>query len=340
MLVALTQRQSEEDQEQLLRLYWNRAGVKRELVSLKREHFELMEKLEQQSSEIMRAQSQLEGLERLLTNPLAAANAMVYFQLRHMWRVAALKMEQFSRELKTQRESRERKQLHNAVLAKRSRRQQAITIKLHELTAKREQAELDCRGHERRLEGMNFLMRLFAAPSLRSKIQAFQNNREALDERIREFRDIIGRIEGEPLPEPDGLSLESRRLINIAVISLAQHMVLHFEENDLARLARKASKRSVADMKFGDRATCDRMVEHIRERISDLNRDKSLADQVKARADALVSQLAYRYETDSVPLRDGLADITRSVGSGKNLDAPLRVNVLDDDYWELAVNLY
>ena len=226
------------------------------------------------------------------------------------------------------------------MLAKRSRRQQAIKIKLEELEAKREQAVLDCRGCERRLEGMNYLVRLFAGPALKNRIQALQNNREALEERIREFRDIIERIEGEPLPEPDGLSLESRRLINIAVISLAQHLVLHFEANDLARLARKASRRSVGDMKFGERAICDGLVERVRERINDLNRDKTLADQVKTRADSLVNRLSYRHETDSVPLSAGLGDIERRGPSGKAVGAALRVNVLEDDFWELAANLY
>ncbi len=94
--------------DELLKLYWNRADVKRELKALRRERFELLDKLKEQEGAILRAQEQLEGLERLLTNPLAAANAMVYFQLRHLWRVGAQRLEQFGRELQTQREKRER----------------------------------------------------------------------------------------------------------------------------------------------------------------------------------------------------------------------------------------
>ena len=33
-------------------------------------------------------------------NPLAAANAMVYFQLRHLWRIGAQRLEQFGKELR------------------------------------------------------------------------------------------------------------------------------------------------------------------------------------------------------------------------------------------------
>jgi hypothetical protein len=314
-------------------------------VSLKREHYELLEKLEQQEGAILRAQSQLEGLERLLTNPLAAANAMVYFQLRHMWRVAALKVEQFGRELKLQREQRERMQLHDMVLAKRNRRLDAIRQKLGELLQKRKRVIEECRRFEHRLERMNVFIRLFAGPSLRNRIQATKNNRETLEERINEFNEMIEKIEGEPLPEPDGLSLESRRLINVAIIALAQHLVVHFAENDLARLSKKASQRSVADMKFGDRRVCDQMVERIREQVDELNQDKRLADRVKRRADMLVNEVRYRYETDASPMAESLAEIARNVETDAHrqtmaADAPLRVNVLEDDYWDLIEILY
>jgi hypothetical protein len=319
--------------------------VKRELVSLKREHYELLDRIEQQESEIHRAQSQLEGLERLLTDPLAAANAMVYFQLRHLWRVGVLKMEQFARELKVQRQSRERTQLHNAVLAKRSRRQQAIEAKLEELSGKRQQTIRECQASEQRLAGMNFVLKLFAGRALRNRIQAMRSNREALEERIREFNDIIEKIQAEPLPDPEGLSLESRKVINVAIISLAQHMVLQFAEHDLARLARKASKRSVGDMQFGDRSVCDEMVERVRVRVQELNRDSRLADMVKHRADLLMNDVQYRHETDATPMRSSLSEIQRIPdalyrnAARRSAGAPLRVNVLQDDYWELSRNL-
>ena len=342
MLAAILQRTKGGDEDPILRLYWNRAGVKRELVTLKREHFELLEKLEQQEGAILKAQSQLEGLERLLTDPSAAANAMVYFQLRHMWRVAALKLEQFARELKTQREKRERAQLHNAVLAKRSRRLEAIKSKLDELVQKRKVAIDESQESEQRLAAMNVIKRLFAGPSLKTRIQGLQSNRAALEERIEEFNEVIEKIQGEPLPEPDGLSLESRRLINVAVIALAQHLVLHFSEDDLTRLARKASKRTVVDMKFGDRRVCDQMVERIRVRIDELNQDRQLADKVKLRADKLVNTLKYKHETDSGPALESVSEIQRLPDGPQaidRIDVSLRINVLEEDYWELATTV-
>jgi hypothetical protein len=95
-------------------------------------------------------------------------------------------------------------------------------------------------------------------------------------------------------------------------------------------------------MKFGDRLVCDQMVERIRERIEELNQDKQLADKVKMRADKLVNSVKYRNESDAGPTVESVAEISRNSGpdgqqlNGSRFELPLRVNVLEEDYWELS----
>ena len=343
MLGALLERQTEERSEQLLKLYWNRAGVKRELRALRRERFELLDKLKEQEGAIVRSQEQLEGLERLLTNPLAAANAMVYFQLRHLWRIGAQRLEQFGKELQLQREKRERAQVHEAAIAKRKRRLDAINEKVRGLMDKRKLVSDEFARLEQRLQGMNRLLRLFRGPRLKHRIAGLHNGLQVLDEKLAELKELAEKIQGEPLPEPEDLSLESRRLINTAVVALAQHLVVHFSEHDLASLAKTSTERAVGDMQFGDRRDCDRMVERIRERIEDLKQQKTLADHVKKRTDQLLGEMKYRNDTDSVATIECAQTIQRSAGpqsneldlSRRTTDAPLRINVLADDYWDL-----
>lgn len=342
MLSALRDPQAD-DSEQLLKLYWNRADVKRELKALRRERFELLDKLKEQEGAIVRAQEQLEGLERLLTNPLAAANAMVYFQLRHLWRIGAQRLDQFGKELQTQREKRERAQLQEAEIAKRKRRLDAVTEKEAGLAEKRRAAADELARLEQKLRDMNALARLFRGAALKRQIAGLDSGRLMLDEKLEELRALAERIQGEPLPEPEGLSLESRRLINVAVIALAQHLVVHFSEHDLASLAKTSTERAVADMKFGERRDCDRMVERIREKIEELKQQKGFADQVKRRTDLLLTEMKYRNETDSVPGVECVQLVTRVPGAQPNeldlarrtTDAPLRINVVADDYWDL-----
>jgi len=333
--------QERRDDEPLLKLYWNRAGVKRELKQLQRERGELRDKLKDQEAAILRSKEQLDGLERLLTNPLAAANAMVYFQLRHLWRVAAQRLEQFGTELHVQRERRERKVLQDAALAKRRRRVEAVDDKIQSLLAKRRDLEQEVARLNQRLATMNVVLRFFQGPKLRRRLGAFEVGQDILDEKIGELEELKVKIDGEPLPEPDGLSVESRRLINAALIALAQHLVVHFSEHDLASQARTAAQRAVADMKFGDRSDCDRMVDRIRERIEDLRQQKELAAQVKRRADHLVNQLQYQKDTDAVPASDSVNAIPIKISGPdtdplrRTSDAPLRINVLRDEYWDI-----
>jgi len=331
----------DESGEQLLKLYSNRAGVKRELNDLRKERHELLDKLKDQEGAILRSQEQLEGLERLLTNPLAAANAMVYFQLRHLWRVGAQKIEQFGAELKTQREQRERAQLHEAALAKRSRRLSAITERSDSVLRKQQTLLEDFRTAEALLASMNGFKRFFKGPRIRSRMNGMKAGNSALQEKIAELKELQEKIQGEALPEPDGLSLESRRLINCAVIALAQHLVVHFSENDLIGLTKTATERPVGDMKFGDRRDCDRMVERIRERIEDLRQQTSLADDVRRRTDFIGRRVQYRNETDSLPTTESVATTEWSFPQAGNEPAqrssnePLRINVLLDEYWEI-----
>ena len=330
-----------QDNEQLLKLYWNRAAVKRELKQLQRERGDLLDKLKDQEGAILRAKEQLDGLERLLTNPLAAANAMVYFQLRHLWRVASQRLEQFGAELYAQRERRERKVLQDAALAKRRRRIEAVEEKIQSLIGKQRELEQDQARLSQRLATMNAVLRIFQGRKLRRRVAAAGAGLAILSEKLEEMEELKLKIEGEPLPEPEGLSLESRRLINTALIALAQDLVVHFAEHDLASLARTATQRPVADMKFGDRRDCDRMVERIRERIEDLRQQKDLAGQVKRRADRLLTQLKYQKDTDAVPGLDSINAIPPTLGRPdgdplrRTSDAPLRVNVLRDEYWDI-----
>jgi hypothetical protein len=259
-----------------------------------------------------------------------------------MWRVASLRLEQFGKELHMQRERRERAQLHEAALAKRKRRLDAVNEKLTALLQKRKSVIEEGLRLEQRLERMNVVVKLFRGRHTRNLIQGLRTGRSTLEERINEFNELAEKIQGEPLPEPEGLSLESRRLINLAIIAFAQHLVVHFSEHDLASLAKTSTERPVADMKFGDRRTCDHMVERIRERVEELRTDKTLADKVKRRTDRLVNEMRYRNETDSAPMPECVKRIVTApepeTGGGpmrRASDAPLQINVVENDYWDL-----
>lgn len=341
-LIKMPARQAEASDEDLLKLYWNRATVKRELSALRREKHDLLDKLKEQEGEILRAREELDSLERLLTNPLAAANAMVYFQLRHLWRVASLRLEQFSKELTAQRERRERAKLHESALEKRKRRLDILNDKLQSLLIKERNVSHEIQIAEQRLGSMNGLARLLKGPGIRRQVSGLNKGREALQMHIEEVKETQASINGEPLPDISGLSLDSRRLINIAVLALAQELVLHFSEHNLVTFAKTATEKPVGDMKFGDRRDCDRLVERIRGRLGEIKDQKTIADAVKLRTDHLLTQVSYTDDSTAIPLVESFTSIPPEVAGAPSgtpqkraSDAPLRINVLADDYWDV-----
>ncbi|HSG67005.1 MAG TPA: hypothetical protein VLD39_18505, partial [Gammaproteobacteria bacterium] len=87
---------------------------------------------------------------------------------------------------------------------------------------------------------------------------------------------------------------------------------------------------------------CDRLVERIRGRISELKDQKAIADAVKRRTDHLLSQVRYGDDSSAVPTSECFASIPPQVpgavgGAPTNRasDAPLRINVLADDFWDV-----
>ena len=267
---------------------------------------------------------------------------MVYFQFRHLWRVCALRVEQFAKELRAQRERKERARLHETALDKRKRRLDILNEKLQGLLIKDRNLAHEAQTLQQRLDDMNGFTRLIKGGSIKRHIAGLGKGREALEMRVNEIKETQASINAEPLPEITGLSRDSRRLINLAVLALAQELVLHFSEHNLATFARTATEKSVGDMKFGDRRDCDRLVDRIRSRLSEVKDQKQVADGVKLRTDHLLTQVSYLDDSAAVPQSEAFAVIPRELpgasGAGplnRASDAPLRVNVLSDDYWNV-----
>src|SRR5690606_21324368 len=116
-------------------------------------------------------------------------------------------LEQFAKELQLQREKRERSQLHEAALAKRQRRLDAIYDKLRGLADRHATLELESRQLAAKLDGMNRFVRLVKGPRLRNRLTGLRNGIAMLDDKTAELKQLAEKIQGEPLPELEELSL-------------------------------------------------------------------------------------------------------------------------------------
>src|SRR5271165_2720962 len=95
------------DEERLMQLFQNRAGLKKAYADLKDEFHLLRDRLKQQEGATIRVQEQLDALGELLADPRTGFGALVFFQLRGLWKTCHQQLSAFATDLTRQAEIRE-----------------------------------------------------------------------------------------------------------------------------------------------------------------------------------------------------------------------------------------
>jgi hypothetical protein len=337
---ALSPKKTEpNDEQQLIKLFWNRAELKKELDSLRREMGKLSEQLRHREASHLRLVQQLESLESLLADPLQAANALVYYQLRGVWQLARKRLVRLGRELMERQRVREERHAHALFMAAKNESLAALDERLAPLQARAEQISADLRVAEDRLLALHGFWNFFRRKRLSHQAEAIRASLEGLavqiDRQLAQRRDLAT----EKAPEFEGLSLEGRRGINIAIIAMAQQLVLHFAQHNVANLARDASIRSLADAVYGSAAECRELGLLIESVVGRLPDASDLAMGSRRRAEYLRIMAEYRRESDTVPVAGSFANIPVAISEEGELkptvDRAISANVLADEFWDI-----
>ncbi len=101
------------EEERLMQLFQNRAGLKKAYADLKDEFHLLRDRLKQQEGATIRVQEQLDALGDLLADPRTGFGALVFFQLRGLWKICHQQLSTFTSDLTRQQEAKETAR-HNA----------------------------------------------------------------------------------------------------------------------------------------------------------------------------------------------------------------------------------
>src|SRR5260370_6262331 len=95
------------DEERLMQLFQNRAGLKKAYADLKDEFHLLHDRLKQQEGATIRVQEQLDALGDLLGDPKTGFGALVCYQLRTLWKTCHQQLSTFAADLTRHQETRE-----------------------------------------------------------------------------------------------------------------------------------------------------------------------------------------------------------------------------------------
>lgn len=327
----------DEEEDRILALFRNRAELKKAYGELQEEIYRLKDRIKQQEGATARVQEMLNTLEGRLGITDSAYPALVFYQLRRLWQSGREVIEQFVGDLVRQQEERERRQ-H---LAEHNRKQ----------FSKRESAEKQLRGAE--TSAAQAMTAVTGLEAERARLTRFWHyfKRRALDQRITQAqsvavaangtlmdaRAVMEAIEREPVPEFPGLTVETRRAINVAAIAYAEVLCLRLARTPLVRLAREATSRREATDDYGSREECEDLMAEIERARQVVQSKTNIAQEVKARSDRLKQVARYRAPADTAPSSDSLAfsegDVLDSEATGAA--AARMPNVLGEDTWDL-----
>jgi hypothetical protein len=331
------QEETHAEDGRVLALFRNRAELKKAYGELQDEIYRLKDRIKQQEGATQRVQEMLNALELRLGMAESAYPALVFYQLRKLWQSGREIIEQFVADLVRQQDDRERRQ-H---LAEHNRRQFTKREAADRRLRSAETLAADAAGVVAVLEAQHArltrLWHYFKRRALAQRIDAAQASAATANSTLAAAREASEAIEEEPIPEFPGLTIETRRAINVAAIAYAEVLCLRLVKTPLVQLAREATGRREATDDYGTQAECEALMAEIDRARAMLQVRNSIAQEIKTRSERLKQVARYRGPADTSPTSDSLAfsegDVLHTESTGAS--AARMPNVLAEDTWDL-----
>lgn len=325
-LQVLSRNDAAAEDERLLKLFWNRAELKKELQGLDDQLHGLRNRLKQQDGATSRLQEQMEQLEVLLGKPERGFDALVHFGLRNLWRECRTQLEQFTGDLRRQRQDRERKKQLAEFQQDQNERLALAEERLAEAAGVVESEQARLADGERRLLKMRGFWNYFRRRDLAFELDAQRGRLAQAEQHLADLHEAQRTIQKEPLPEFPGVSVEGRRMINLAVIAYAQVMCARLGSAGLAAEARLANHRRVQEARHGSREDCLARLDEVARAIAMIAAQDGIAPEIRSKTERLKACVTWRTPQDVVPTPTSVPPATPGDRGG---------NVLIDDYWDV-----
>lgn len=312
------------EDERLLELFRNRSELKKELRDLDDERHRLLDRLKLQEGATMRVEEQLAALEQYLGSPVTGYKCLAYYQLRALWRTASRRIEQFAAELARQQKDRERRE--QLAEFERTRAASVAEVDREHVEAGVFAAQLrdEQRLAEARLSRLAGFWNHFRRRTLRAEIEGRRRRADAAVTELTDLGDRRQQVQSAPPPLFEGLSLEGRRAVNLAVIAYAEVQHERLAATGLADLVRESMLRRVYEVEYGAREECLDLMRRATQAVADLDRTEDDLARVRFRTERLRQLAGYRNDSDALPRAEALATA-----------AP----VLLEDYYEVYKSL-
>ncbi len=328
------------DEERLVQLFQNRAGLKKAYADLQDEFHLLRDRLKQQEGATIRVQEQLDALGDLLGDPKSGFGALVFFQLRALWKTCHQQLSAFATDLTRQQEAREIAKHKAETEAAKSARLANVDERLKAAAAEADARRQRLAAAQNEIGRLTAFWHYFERRRRQKSLESLRSQVVAADAAVGDLHAERSAIDHEAAPEFPGISLAARRGINLAIISYAESLCEQVDAFGLAARAKEAVARRVHEMSFGARADCEGYMQRVQRAQAAIADQKQVMVGVKAKLDRLRSTCEYRNSADTVPTADSLAAAAAGPADsdagkpGKPAFAATW-NVLAEDYWDV-----
>ena len=319
------------EEERLLKLYWNRAELKRSLGDLEEEVRQLRDLLKQQQGLVQRAGDDAEALEQLLANPELGFGAMVHFALRGLWRAGRVQLQQLAVELRRQQEEQERRiQQAGLQSARRARLQEADgKIAAAQEQVVRERAVVA--AAERELISLSGPWHYFQRQEQREAVAEARIREQGAVAALESLRAARATLLKSPLADFPGLSVDSRRMVNLHLLALAQVLLARLMPEGIAPQMKLAWQRDLGSLRYGGRVECLARLAQVNGAATLLRTTALVAPQMREQVERLAQAAVYRTGLDTLP-----ASVTLESDAAKLPGTDFTAGqLLADDYFEL-----
>ena len=314
------------DEERLMQLFQNRAGLKKAYADLKDEFHLLRDRLKQQEGATIRVQEQLDALGDLLADPRTGFGALVFYQLRGLWKLCHQQLATFTADLVRTQEARETAKHKADCEAARDERLADVNRRLQEASGNADLQRRHLAAAQAELQRLTAFWHYFRRRRRNKALVQLRQEVVVADAQVGDLHAERSTIAGEALEEFPGISLAARRNINLAIIGYAELLCETVDALALAARAKEAVARRVHEMSFGSRADCEGYMQRVQKAQVAVVDQKQITSAIKAKLERLRSTSEYRNSADTVPTADSLAGTAA---------AALQWNVLAEDYWDL-----
>lgn len=315
------------DEERLMQLFQNRAGLKKAYADLKDEFHLLRDRLKQQEGATIRVQEQLDALGDLLADPATAFSALVFFQLRGLWKTCHQQLSKFASDLTQQQETRETARHAAECEATKKMRLADVEERLQSAGSVADAQREQLAAAQGELSRLTAFWHYFRRRRQQRLLETLRQGVVVADAAVGDLHAEKSAIIAEAAPEYPGISLNARRNINLAIISYAESLCEHVDAFGLAARAKEAVARRVHEMSFGSRAECEDYMQRVQKAQAAIANQRQITAGVKVKLERLRATSEYRNLADTVPTADSLAAASAASSS--------QWNVLAEDYWDL-----